>query len=54
METEPYMKEVYFHQYCHDCKYWDEPEDSEEGHCDECLAWAFNFNSHKPVNFIHK
>lgn len=48
--SEEYMKEVNYHDYCHQCKYWTAPEDDE--HCDMCLGQPYNFNSRKPVEFV--
>lgn len=42
-------KEVYFDQYCSKCKYKDTPEG--EDPCDDCLAYPWMPNSHKPINF---
>ena len=42
-------KEVYFHQYCVDCKHRYKHEEEEP--CDECLENPYNFGSHKPVKF---
>lgn len=45
-------KEVWFGDYCKDCKYSDEAEDSDI--CNECLTECARLNSHKPVNFKEK
>lgn len=41
--------EVYFDTYCRQCKYKDRNENQDP--CDECLAYSFNINTHKPINF---
>lgn len=43
------LKEVYFHEYCPNCEYWD--VDCDEEPCNTCLKHGSNYNSHKPVNF---
>ena len=48
--SEEYMQEVYYSEYCSKCKYRKEPEDDE--HCDMCLGQPYNYNSHKPVEFV--
>lgn len=48
--NEEYMKEVLYCDYCARCKYCNEPE--EEEHCEECLKQPYNYNSHKPVEFV--
>lgn len=45
-------KEVYFWEYCKDCKYKDTPETEEP--CNECLEYPMNLYSHKPVNWKEK
>lgn len=46
------IKEVYFDEYCHKCKHYEDPEKmSGEDICDFCLSHPFNINSHKPVKF---
>lgn len=45
-------KEVYFHEYCKQCKHFKEDDASES--CNECLNNPSNINSHKPVNFDAK
>ena len=47
METK--FKEVYFHEHCPNCKYWDLPESEEP--CNECMKNGWNINSHKPIKF---
>lgn len=49
MECNDEMKEVYFDQYCRQCKHVDcgETEDP----CYECLDEPVNYCSHKPVYF---
>ena len=42
-------KEVYFYQYCNDCKHKDTPEVDDP--CNECLANPSNINSHQPVKW---
>lgn len=44
----PY-KEVHFHDYCVNCKYYDRKE--EEDPCFECLENPVNLYSHKPLKF---
>lgn len=43
-------KEVYFDQYCVDCKHKNESEDSVA--CNECLYNPCDDDSHKPVNYV--
>jgi hypothetical protein len=45
-------KEVYFYQYCKECKYEKTPEADEP--CAECLSNPVNVNSHEPVMFEEK
>lgn len=45
-------KEVYFGEYCKNCKYWEKKENEEP--CDECLENPVNLYSHKPVNYKEK
>lgn len=45
-------KEVYFHEYCSKCKYYDDSE--ADAPCDDCLAEPSNINSHKPIKFEPK
>lgn len=42
-------KEVYFHQYCKTCIYWQNNE--AEYPCDYCLENGSNIDSHKPVYY---
>ena len=49
---EDFYKEVYFNQYCSECKHKD--VNSEEDPCNECLTSPVNLYSHKPVNFEQK
>ena len=42
-------KEVYFHEYCQECKYWTTP--MTEDPCNECLGEPANLYSHKPVKW---
>ena len=50
-EVEDY-KEVYFSQYCYNCKYEKTLESKDP--CDECLKNPVNIYSHKPVNWKKK
>lgn len=50
METRD--KEVYFHEYCKQCKYSDLDEAQEP--CNECMSYPTNEYSHKPVRFKEK
>lgn len=45
-------KEVYYNEYCHQCKYWDKKES--EDPCWDCLDTPFNYDSHKPLYFENK
>lgn len=45
-------KEVYFGQYCKQCKH--ETLDPNDEPCDECLENPMNIYSHKPVKFEEK
>ena len=49
---EDIYKEVYFEEYCKNCKYWEKKENEEP--CDECLENPVNLYSHKPVNYEEK
>lgn len=51
MSNEGY-KEVYFNQYCKNCKH-EKLKDNEEP-CNECLDNPVNLYSHKPVKFEEK
>lgn len=51
MEADCY-KEVYFDQYCNNCKYKDKLEKDDP--CDECLTEPVNLYSHKPVKWEAK
>ena len=42
-------KEVFFELYCNKCEYADTNETSDP--CNDCLAYPYNINSHKPVHF---
>lgn len=42
-------KEVYFHEYCKNCKFKNLKEN--DSPCDECLAESVNVYSHKPVKY---
>lgn len=42
-------KEVYFHEYCHKCKYAAKAEEEEP--CATCLENGNNEYSHKPTHF---
>ena len=45
-------KEVYFDQYCKNCKH--ETLKETDNPCDECLNNPVNLYSHKPVNYKKK
>lgn len=45
-------KEVYFHEYCKQCKHYD--KDENQSPCFECLEDPVNQFSHKPVRFEEK
>lgn len=49
---EDVYKEVYFDQYCKNCKYEDLKESDDP--CDECLNEPVNLYSHKPVKWEEK
>ncbi len=49
---EDVYKEVYFDQYCKNCKYKDLKESDDP--CDECLNEPVNLYSHKPVKWEEK
>lgn len=51
MNSEGY-KEVYFEQYCKNCKHKDTNEADDP--CDECLSEPMNIYSHKPINWEEK
>ena len=42
-------KEVYFGQYCKDCRFRNLPENEEP--CETCLANPMRYASHKPLKF---
>ena len=44
--------EVYFYQYCKDCKYEKTPQEKDP--CHECLSETMNLYSHKPVKYEDK
>ena len=44
-------KEVYFDQYCPNCKNKDVDEHDPNGECWDCLESPTNVDSHKPINF---
>lgn len=46
------FKEVYFDKYCEKCIHKDKKEN--EPPCDECMEYAVNEYSHKPVKFKEK
>ena len=50
--SEEVYKEVYFDQYCKNCKYKETNE--AEDPCDECLGEPVNLYSHKPVKYKEK
>ena len=43
------FKEVYYHQYCKQCKHKDVKDTDDP--CNECLDEPINQYSHKPVKF---
>lgn len=43
-------KEVYFDEYCDACKHSDK-KGSEEP-CTTCLTYGYNFNTHKPMEYV--
>lgn len=43
-------KEVYFGEYCKQCKFSD--VDDIKDPCNECLSESFNFQSHKPTKYV--
>ena len=45
-------KEVYFGEYCKNCKYFEKEQNEEP--CDECLENPINVYSHKPVCWEEK
>ena len=45
-------KEVYYELYCEKCIYGDRKETDDP--CNDCLAYPYNINSHKPVLFKEK
>lgn len=45
-------KEVFFELYCDKCEYADASETSDP--CNDCLAYPYNINSHKPIHFKEK
>lgn len=49
-------KEVYFHEYCHSCEYFDKVDDNGllVVKCEECLSTPSNIDSHKPINYKEK
>lgn len=49
---EDIYKEVYFGEYCKNCKYLEKKEN--EDPCDECLENPVNLYSHKPINYKEK
>lgn len=51
MDDEQY-KEVYFHNYCKDCKHKDVKDTDEP--CNECLSEPINLYSHKPIKWEEK
>lgn len=42
-------KEVYFDQYCNNCKHKD--IDEKQNPCHKCLCEPVNLYSHKPINW---
>lgn len=53
MERNEY-KEVFYHEYCKKCKYWEEKYDWETSVCEECLDEPINLYSHRPVRYEAK
>ena len=51
-QMEDCYKEVYFNQYCKDCKYAKMSEDGDP--CFDCLNEPVNLYSHKPVKYEEK
>ena len=47
-------KEVYFDQYCRECKHWKENDEGTDEPCNECLDNPINLESHKPIKFEKK
>ena len=47
--TSDNLQEVYFDQYCKNCKHSSKKED--EDPCYDCLKNPYNLESHKPVYF---
>lgn len=45
-------KEVFFEIYCPQCKNEDTEETKDP--CNECLAFGWNIDSHKPIHFKEK
>lgn len=46
MASDDGYKEVYFHEHCKTCKYEKTPEVADP--CNDCLEYAFNYESNKP------
>lgn len=47
-------KEVYFAQYCPNCKHYEDDESDPNSPCWDCMNEGFNIDSHKPVKFKEK
>lgn len=45
-------KEVFFELYCDKCEFYETNETDDP--CNECLAYGWNLNSHKPIHFKEK
>lgn len=45
-----YAKEVYFDEYCESCKH--AAKKGYEDPCNECLNNFFNYDSHKPTEYV--
>lgn len=52
MAIESVLKEVYFGEYCKDCKHYEKKES--EDPCWDCLDQGYNIQSHKPIKFEEK
>lgn len=47
----PYhTKEVYYSEWCKNCKYRDLDETHDP--CNECLTQGWNMDSHRPINYV--
>lgn len=45
-------KEVFFEIYCPKCKH--ESTEETKDPCNDCLAYPYNIDSHKPIHFKEK